>query len=126
MSVAAIRERLAGELEAILPRRRYTIISNVGSVDPLSKRLVQIEMSAFEPSANARGARLVEVTIHVATAKNGITKAAEDDADEAGLEVFEALESLTWANPTRAEKTVYKDKYLGYDITTQLLTKRSQ
>lgn len=122
---ATVRAQLADALENLLPDNKYRIVANVGTIDRLAKPLIQIELAAFQPSTGARGARMVEVTLHVATHLTGVTPAAEDAADAAGLEVFEALEALTWANPTRAEKTIYKDQYLGYDITTEILTKRS-
>ena len=120
-----VREDLAAQLGEILPKRKYRIVANVGTIDRLAKRLVQIELSAFQPSTGARGARVAEVTVHVATHLAGVTPAAEDDADEAALEVFQALETFRWANPQRAEKTTYKDQYLGYDITVEIITKRS-
>lgn len=125
MSIADVRKQLADALGAALPAKQYQIVSNVGTVDRIAKRLVQIELSAFQPSTGARGARMVEVTLHVATPLVGTTAAAEKDAEDAALEVFEALESFQWANPQRAEKTVYKERHLGFDITTEILTKRS-
>lgn len=125
MNVIQVREQLAEQLATVLPAKRYRIVPGIATVDRLTKRLVQIELSAFQPSQSARGVRVVEMTVHVATHLDGTTDAAESDAEAAALEVFEALESFPWANPTRAEKTVYKDKNLGFDITTEILTKRS-
>ena len=125
MSTVMIRAELGDALASILDPKQYQIVTNVGTVDRLAKNLVQIEVSAFEPAPQARGARLVTCTVHTATKLSGVTKSAEDAADAIAFEVFAALESLTWANPTRAEKTVYKDNHLGYDITTEILTTRS-
>ncbi|MBP1326732.1 hypothetical protein JOF28_001964 [Leucobacter exalbidus] len=125
MNTSQVRAQLGAALTEVLPSGKYHIVSNVGTVDRLAKRLVQIELSSFSPSNNAKGVRTVELTIHVATHLDGTTAAAEDDAEAAAFEVFAALETFGWANPTRAEKTVYKDKYLGFDITTEILTKRN-
>lgn len=124
-SLAKARQDLADQLAEILPADQYMIVPNVGTVDRLAKRLVQLELSAFQPATQARGARAVEFTVYVATNIDGVTAAAEDDAELATLEVFEALESFPWARPERAEKTVYKDKYLGFKITTEVIVRRS-
>lgn len=124
-SPAKARQDLADQLAEILPADQYMIVPNVANVDRLAKRLVQIELSAFQPSTKARGVRAVEFTIHVATNLDGVTAAAEADAELAALEVFEALETFPWTNPQRAEKTVYKDKHLGFDITTEAIIRRS-
>lgn len=122
---ARIRQQLAAALAAELPAKKYRIVPGVAGVDRLAKPLIQLELSAFEP-APERGRLVAEITVHVATNRSGATAAAEDDADEIAFEVHQALARIPWANPTRAEKTLYKGEYLGYDLTTEITTRKQE
>lgn len=120
-----IRAQLAEALEAGLPDRKYHVVPSVETVKKIAKNTIQLELSSFAPSPNARGQRVVEVTVHVITRMENVTAAAEDAVDALAFEVFEALEAIPWTNPTRADKAVYNDTNLSYKITTEILTKRS-
>lgn len=122
---AKLRKQLGDELKSRLPNRKYQIVTNVGTVERLVKPLIQLELSGFGPGPSAKAAPLAEMTVHVATHLDGVNAAAEDKADELAAEVFSALRSIPWANPTRATKVTYHGKHLAYEITTELVTKWS-
>lgn len=119
-----IRERLGAALAERLNPKRYQIETNVTGVEKIARRrLVQIEVTSFGPGPS-RGMQIVEATVHVVTHREGITEQAEDDADEAVFEVFDALEQIPWANPTEAAKSVYRESHLSYQIKTEFVTEK--
>jgi hypothetical protein len=123
--MTTLRAQLATELAAALPPRKFRVVGSLGTIDKITKPTIQLEQTDIERAPAARGVALVTMRVHVITHREGVTPAADDAVDAIGVEVFEALASIPFANPTRGEKQVYKDTNLAYVITTQILTKRS-
>lgn len=123
--MSTLRKQLADALAPLLPARKYRIVPGLNTLDKIAKPTIQFEQADIEPSPSARGAALVTIRIHVITERASITPAADDAIDALGIEVFEALAGITFANPTIATKAIFNETNLSYVITTQIITKRS-
>lgn len=123
--MSTLRKQLATALAPLLPARKYRIEASLGTLDKIAKPTIQFEQADIEPAPAARGVALVTIRVHVITQHSSVTPAADDAIDLLGVEVFEALASIPFVNPTTASKAIYKDNYLSYVITTQVITKRS-
>lgn len=123
--MSTLRKQLADALGPRLPARKYRIVPGLETLDRIAKPTIQFEQADIEPAPAARGAAMVTIRVHVITPRPGITPTADDAVDTLGIEVFEALAGIPFANPTQATKAVYKDTNLSYVITTQIITKRS-
>ncbi len=123
--MSTLRKQLADALAPLLPARKYRVVPSLGTLDRIAKPTIQFEQADIEPAPAARGAALVTIKVHVITHREGVTPQADDAIDALGVEVFEALARIPFANPTSATKSIYRDQNLSYEITTQILTKRS-
>lgn len=100
----------------VIPEQRFP--------ETLSTTTVVLQHTRVEPLAEApRGHIRNEVVLSVLTARQDIA-AAEDELDDAVLEVLSSLDGHSTISWTGAEKVMHRDTYPAWNITLTVITGR--
>lgn len=117
------REQLAAVLAPLLPTD-WKLIPYQDSVDTLSDVTVMLKLASVEKHPSAPlGAYLARFTITVVDPSQDPQK-AEDRLDDELLALLAALDSLNNSLWSTAEKVLFQDRYLAYDIAMQVVTRK--
>ncbi|MGK9146664.1 hypothetical protein KXS11_03430 [Plantibacter flavus] len=100
--------------------RKYKIVDSPRNLDQIeaNKPVVQIIQTKLRPAPNKLGAYLADVAVWVIEPK---TIAAEDDLDDAMLDVAVALDKLDSLAWTEAERSTYGEDQPAYRFQTTVV-----
>lgn len=116
------RKQLATALVVHLAPSVYRVIDHQDSVDQIAptERVVIVYQARVAPTG---GIGVREVSLEVWVLVPAADPALADDQLEASLEdILAALDTVTWAHWTDAERGVYADAFHGYRITVTART----
>ncbi|GAA2951589.1 hypothetical protein [Microbacterium schleiferi] len=124
MSSDSIREQVHALLTPIYPDGWTVNPYTVKGVDQLAKTTGYLEHTGIDPEPGApigcvRSTVILSVFSHLTDYRK-----AEDRLDVPVMEFLTALDGLDTIAFTTAQKTTYKDTYLGWAITLTVLTEK--
>ncbi len=121
--MASPRAALIGILEPLLPSD-WRIVRSQQSLDRLQKPVVILKQNRIEKNPAApQGMHEIFFVVTVVSPLENPTK-AEDQLDGSTNALIHAIDesaSLSW---TSAEKVLFNEKYLAYDLNVQLVSKK--
>lgn len=94
----------------------YRVVGWQHGIDRVPKRTVMVWVDALTPVGISSDNLKVDLALWVLTPSED-TPTADDDLDDALLDVIEALRPLTAFTWTRAQRGVYEDRFHGYQLT---------
>ena len=117
----SVRADLAAALKPLLPRR-WKIVDTSSNLDRLSIPVVMLKQLELEPAPRApRSQVLVSYVVTIIDPHEGVEN-ADAALDDGVIDLFRALQSIPFTNPTKATKVTFQDKYLAYDLTVEVVT----
>lgn len=124
--MATVRKQLFEQLQAYLPKRKYTLRPNNTALEQIAKPTILVKQMAIRPAPEAPNGCL-EVTF-VVTLASPITspQAAEDALDDDVLELLAALDNDGISIWAEARKVISDDRYLAYDIDLTTTTVKDE
>lgn len=121
--MTTIRAQIEASLKPLLPKA-WTIVPTQRTLDVFTKPVVMLKQDRIEHAPTAPlAAHLVSFIVTVAD-PNSDPAAAEDDLDAEVSELLLALGAIDYLNWTEAQKVLFQDRYLAYDITLQAITRK--
>jgi hypothetical protein len=121
--MAEIRQYLVDQLKPLLPSkwRWYAYIANP---DVLSTpvAILQLQTITRTPEAPLSG-HTVAFTLTIVEPKTDPAK-REDPLDESLIELVYAIDTIPNVKWTRAERAMFQDTYLAFDITLEVVTSK--
>lgn len=121
MSSETVREYIVAQLDGKLPER-WDVDPGIPTLGTLSKPVLWIEYTAFEPLPEAPLSKIkVTADLCIVTSKTDLRK-GEADADEAVAALYEAAIATNTFYSITASKTVFLDAYIGWRLTINVIT----
>lgn len=118
-----VREWLETALTPLLPST-WRIIPNQSGIQTIDQVVVVFKQTEIEPLTQAPSGTLSNKVIITIIDPNSDPKTAENALDDTVLELVSALDSLPGLNWSGAKKVIVNDTYLGWDITTTIISKK--
>lgn len=119
----SVRDELAAALTPLLPAG-WKLIPYQDSVDTLNDVTVMLKLASVEKHPAAPlGAYLTKFTVTVVDPSKDMGK-AEDRLDDELLALLAALDGINNSLWSTAEKVLFQDAYLAYDIAVQVVTRK--
>lgn len=126
MSSDTVRGYVYGVLKPLVPSDWKTDPGIPSAMHSLSKPLMWLEYTAFEPLPEAPLAKIAaSVDACIATNLSDVRK-GEADADESIAELFEAALTSNSFYSIRATKTVFWDAYIGWRLSITVITENKE
>ncbi|MPT14042.1 MAG: hypothetical protein E2601_03910 [Microbacterium sp.] len=117
-----VREYVFGVLKPLVPTDWKTDAGIPNQMHSLSRPLMWLEYTAFEPLPEAPLAKIAAtVDVCIATNRTDVRK-GEADADESVAELYEAALSSHSFYSISARKTVFWDAYFGWRLSITVVT----
>ena len=121
--MATIRAQLATQLKPLLPRA-WKIVDHQTNLDVLDNPVVMLKQQSIRRAPAApQGAHIVSFTVTVVAPQTDLQR-AEDALDEKVDTLIHALDANQSLNWTDAEKVLFQDSYLAYDITLEVISRK--
>lgn len=118
-----VRQTYVDELTPVLPKR-WRIVPYQTNLDKLANVVVMLKQQTFEPLPEAPAGWLkVSVIVTCVSPLKDIPK-AEDQLDDAVLQLITDLEGIESLIFQRAEKVLFQDEYIAYDLHTEVHTRK--
>lgn len=121
--MSTLRNELRDRLRPVIPAR-YVLRPNGLALETITKPVLQIKQLGIRPAEEGGTGQLkVEMVLTMVSPLTSPQK-AEDELDDDVVEMLAALDTIGWLTWTRADKrtTGPDDRYLAYDITTEITT----
>lgn len=118
----SVRNQLQDALRLLVPKR-WKIVPTSSTLDAISAdAVVMLKQLELTPAPRApRSEVLVSYVITIIDPHEDIAS-AETALDDGVLDLFRALQRITFTNPTKATKVTFADQYLAYDLTVEVVT----
>ncbi|MGA1838462.1 hypothetical protein VD659_16205 [Herbiconiux sp. 11R-BC] len=122
--MTSLRQQLADMLKPLLPGN-YRYVTSERDPGVLSAPTVFIRQRRIEPDPRiVTGSHLVTFAVTIATPLSGVDEKAEDDLDEHTGTLLAALDALPYISWSTADKAVYTDTGISYDIALTIVTRK--
>lgn len=121
MSGETVRDYIVGEVTPNLPDD-WKIDGGIPTLGTLSKPVLWVEYTAFEPLPEAPHASIrVTADLCIVTNLTDLRK-GEDDADENVAALYEAALAARSFYSITARKSVFQDAYIGWRLSINVIT----
>lgn len=121
--MALVRKALEAQLKPLLPRT-WRIVPYQRNLDTIAHTTVMFKQTAIDKLPQApQGVLIVDLTLTIISHFTDTVK-AEDDLDDAVLELCLAMDANPHVIYGRADKVMFDDTHLAYDITIQTTARK--
>lgn len=121
MSTETVREYIVNQIAPNLPTD-WKIEPGIPTLGTLSKPVLWVEYTAFEPFAEAPLAKIqASADLCIATSKTDVRK-GEDEADESVAALYEAVIVSNTFYSITARKAVFNESYVGWRLSITVIT----
>lgn len=118
----SVRKQLEDALRILLPKR-WKIVATSTTLDAISAdAVVMLKQLELAPAPRApRAETIVSYVVTIIDPHEDLAS-AETALDDGVVDLFRALQRITFTNPTKATKVTFSDQYLAYDLTVEVVT----